>query len=114
VGGTRAGSHLAAGLGTFPARFRAFPAMLHVIVFRAFFSARGANLRAELADALREFRAARHLVGRERAHVGTAPIKLDAAGEHFHIVLLQACARAVFTLGDALLTRINAVLVFFV
>ena len=110
----RAGScHVTACLGAFAARLYAAATVLHVVLL-ALFGARVADFRAEFADALREFRSARHFVGRKGAHVSAASIQFDAPHKHPDVVFLQAGARTVFALGDALLTCIDAVLVFFV
>jgi hypothetical protein len=87
--------------------------MIHVVL-GAFVRARVADFRAELADALGEVATARHFIGGKCAGVGARPVQLDAVRERLHVVFLQAGARAMLARGDAVLTRFDAMLVFFV
>jgi hypothetical protein len=105
--------HFPTRLGTFPAGFGASPTMIHV-VFRAFVSTRVANFRAELTDAVDEFRIPCHFVGGKGADIGTAPVEFDATRQHFHVVFLQARARTVFAFRHALLACGDTVCMFLV
>jgi hypothetical protein len=103
-----------------PARFRAFAArvgtfltMIHLVL--ATFLATGvAHLGAELANFLRELRAARHLSHRERADIGATAIQLDASNQLRDFAFMQTRRCTVLAGLHALMTGFDAVLVFFV
>ena len=105
--------HLAAGFCAVAAGSRALLAMVH-LVLRALHAASVASFGAKLADALGKLRATGHFAHRERADIGAAPVELDAAGHHLDVFLVQARGGTVFTGVHALMTRLNAVFVFFV
>ena len=42
-----------------------------------------------------------HEAGGDGADVGTVAVDADAAGHHFHVLLLQACGGAMLAGGDA-------------
>jgi hypothetical protein len=102
--------HNAADLRALAACARTFLTMI-VVMLRALFSARVADLGAYVTNAFREVGAASHLTCRQQANVGAAPIELDAASHHFHIVFVQACGRAVFAGDGAFLARGDTVVV---
>jgi hypothetical protein len=80
--------------------------MSHVVA-RAFVTAGATNLCAEAAEIRGEFGAGRHEPRRDPADDGALPIKADAAGKHFDIVLLEAGGGAVLALGGTFVASVN-------
>jgi hypothetical protein len=67
-------------LGSFAARFRSAPAMLHRMAL-AFLGTELARVCAECADLAHQFAAPRHIGGGKAADLGTIHVELDAARE---------------------------------
>src|SRR5205085_2888025 len=105
--------HLPAFLGAFAAGCGAILAMLR-LVFLALGGTGIAHFRAERAEPGRELAASRHEPGGERAKIRAIAIQFDATRHFLHILLVQACRRAVFARCRALVTRVDTALVFFV
>lgn len=105
--------HLFAFLGAAFAGFRAFPAMIHVML-AAFGRATAADFGAMLANVPGFFRIARHQRSREPAEVRAIPIEFDAARHHFHIVFVQAGGCAMLAYRGTLIASLDAILIFFV
>lgn len=85
-----------------------------VLVLGTFRTTGLADLRAKLADALCELRAARHFAQGERADVGAAAIEFDAPGHHLDVFFVQARGGAMFAGFEASLARGDAIFVFLV
>ena len=90
----RHSGHLAALFCATPARLSTLLAMVR-LVLGAFVAAKLANIRAELADLLGAFAAARHVCGGEPADRGAVDIERDAARHHLHVGLLKTSRGAV-------------------
>jgi hypothetical protein len=87
---------------------------MFVVVLAALLTAKPANFRGRPANLGREVRAARHEFRRHCADEPAVTIQFNAAGHHFHIVLAQALAGAMFTFRGAFLAGFDAAFVFFV
>ena len=90
----RHSGHLAALFCATPARLSTLLAMVR-LVLGAFVAAKLANIRAELADLLGAFAAARHVRGGEPADCGAVDVERDAARHHLHVGLLKTSRGAV-------------------
>lgn len=106
-------SHRFALFGATFARVGATLTMIHVVL-SAFLTALAAYLRAQPAKLLRELRVTRHELCCQHTNVRAIPIQADAPFHHFHVVLLQAGRRAMFTFLRALQARLNTFSIFFV
>jgi hypothetical protein len=83
-------------------------------VLRAFRATSIADLGTKLANAFREFRAACHLTLRQGTDVSATAIKFDAASHHLDVIFVQTCRRTMFTFNEAVVARLDAILVLFV
>ena len=91
-------AHVAAFRGAFAACLGAFFAMLQVRMLITFFCTGITNLRTERTDLFGKRTSARHGFYCQKADGGAVAVQLDAMGEHFHVLLLQAstCAMQAF------------------
>src|SRR5581483_267093 len=105
--------HLPARLRTAAAGFRAFLAVLHVML-GAFVSARLADFRTKRAGLCRKFRAACHETRSHRTDGRARAIQLDATCHHFSIVFLKTRCGALLTSRHARITFVDTALIFFV
>jgi len=103
--------HLAAFFSAAATRFGTTLTVL-VVMPCTFFGAGVANFRALTAEVWREFRAPRHELGGHCADEGTVEIETDTSRHFLNAVLLKAGACAVFTFDGAVVTCIDAFLVF--
>ena len=84
------------------------------IVLAAFLSTGMTRFSAEAANLGRELRAGAHEERRGPAKHRTISVQFNAARHHLHVVLVQAGARAIRALIGAMVTRFNAINIFFV
>ena len=105
--------HFAAGFSAGAAGFGGRLAVF-VLVLVTFRTAGFTDLRAELADAIRELGTTRHFAYGERADVGAAAIEFDAPDHHPDVLFVQARGGAMFARFDAFLAGCDAIFVFLV
>jgi hypothetical protein len=82
--------------------------MLHVLVSLAFLRAFLAGIRAKLAELRGAFAAALHQERGSAAKLGTFEVEGDAAGQHLHVLFLEAGVGAVFAFECAFVASIDA------
>jgi hypothetical protein len=102
-------SHAPTLIGTPAARLRAFTAVLHRMPL-AFFSARIADLRAELALCTGELAPSRHQRDARSAHLGAIDVERDASRELLDVLLGQTFGSTVAARCCALVACIDAAL----
>ena len=81
------------------------------LVLRALFAACAADFGAQHADLLREFASSCHEAGCLTADCSAVHVECNATRHHLHVLLAQACGRAVVTGFGARVARFNAGLI---